>query len=114
MKKIYFTLIYIAFFCLCSTSTVQAQLSNSQKRTEQVQPIDGLRVYPNPVLGNKLYITSKSGKSKIVTIFNVLGEKVLFEVMTTNELDISTLSPGIYVVQVKEKEKTALRKLVVK
>lgn len=114
MKKIYLTLICIGFLCLCSPLAVQAQLDDSHKPTEQAQSIEGLRVYPNPVLGDKLYITSTSGKSKIVTIFNVLGEKMLYEVMTTNELDISRLSPGVYVIRIKENEKTASRKLVLK
>lgn len=114
MKKIYLTLIFIGVFCLCRPTAVKAQLSDSQNQTEQLQSIEGLRIYPNPVLGNKLYVTSKSGKSKIVTIVNVLGKKVMYEVMTTNELDISRLSPGVYIIQVKQDQKTASRKLVVK
>jgi hypothetical protein len=104
MTKKYF---YIAalLFCFFSMS-VSAQ--------EGKQPIDGLEFYPNPVSSGKIYITSKSLADKEVTIFDVLGKKVLQAVLNSKELNISTLSPGVYIIKIREGEATATRKLIVK
>lgn len=115
MRKHYLTVLVFAI-ALCTSFSMHAQTFSTGKSTNQTEPIEDLRVYPNPVMGNKIYITSKEGKSKIVTVFNVLGDKVLFDVlvMNSNELDISTLSPGVYVVRIKEEERTTSTKLVIK
>ena len=108
MKKIYLLLLIVLI-----SYTTSSQNSLNSTPEDQIIHIDQLSIFPNPVQGDKLYITSKLGKSKIVTIFNVLGARVLFEVMTTNELNISSLNPGIYVIKVKEDKKEASRKLVI-
>lgn len=76
--------------------------------------IDGLNFYPNPVSSGKIYITSKSGEDKEVTIFDVLGKKVLQAALTSKELNIGNLSPGVYIIKIKESDATATRKLIVK
>ena len=48
-----------------------------------------------------------------MVIFDVLGKQV-HQATTENSVNISSLSPGIYVVKITEKGKTATRKLVVK
>lgn len=117
MNKIYVLFISIAFFLFSFTHECfgQGQLSATENLTIS-NKIEGLRIYPNPVLGDKLFITSDSKKSKAVTVFNVLGKKVLFEIITPNsqELDVSGLNPGIYVLRIKEDEVTASKKLIIK
>ena len=76
--------------------------------------IDGLSFYPNPVSNGKIYITSKSGLDKEVTVFDVLGKKVLQANVITKELYIGALSPGVYIIKFKEGDDTATRKLIVK
>ena len=51
---------------------------------------------------------------KDITIFDVLGKKVLQAVVTSKELSISSLSPGVYIIKIREGEATATRKLIVK
>ena len=105
MTKNYF---YIAaLLCLFFTVTVSAQ--------DNKQPsIDGLNFYPNPVSSGKIYITSKSSLDKEVAIFDVLGKKVLQATLNAKELNIATLSPGVYIIKIREGEATATRKLIVK
>jgi hypothetical protein len=62
----------------------------------------------------KIYITSKSSMDKEVMIFDVLGKKVLQATLTAKELNIATLSPGVYIIKIREGEATATRKLIVK
>jgi len=109
MKKSY---LYIASFLFCLFSlTVAAQ---DKQGKVQDNGIDGLSFYPNPVSNGKIYITSKSSLDKDITIFDVLGKKVLQVTMNAKELNISTLSPGVYIIKIHEGDATATRKLIVK
>ncbi len=77
-------------------------------------PIEGLSIYPNPASGQKVYINTKSKKPKKVEIYNVLGKNVLSANLTGNELNISSLDPGIYIMKIQEGKSSATRKLVVR
>ncbi|RAR72511.1 T9SS type A sorting domain-containing protein [Flavobacterium aciduliphilum] len=111
MIKNYF---YISLLFLClSTSSVLAQESKSTSRFQE-NTIEGLSVYPNPTNGDRIYITSKYNYDKDIVIFDVLGKKVLQTLLTSKELNISALTPGIYIIQVKENEIIATRKLIIK
>ena len=111
MTKNYF---YTILFFLClSGSTVVAQEGKSQSKVQD-STIDGLSFYPNPVSNGKIYISSKSSDDKEVTIYDVLGKKVLQAVLTSKELNIGNLSPGVYIIKIKEGDATATRKLIVK
>ncbi|MBW1295308.1 T9SS type A sorting domain-containing protein [Aquimarina litoralis] len=108
MKKIYLLPILIGLFVLSFSSGVRAQSSFEINDQEEI------RVFPNPVTGDVLNITSTSGKSITCRVFNVLGKTVLFKVVTTREpkLDISSLPPGVYVLKIKSGKKNFSRKLV--
>ncbi len=86
----------------------------AQENRQQSTAIDGLSFYPNPVNTGKIYITSKSSLDKDITIFDVLGKKVLQATINAKELSIASLSPGVYIIKIREGEATATRKLIVK
>ena len=71
-------------------------------------------MYPNPAYGEEIYITTATNGAKTIQIFDVFGEVVLTDKITTNTLNIAKLVPGVYVLQVTEDKKTMTRKLVVK
>jgi len=107
MKRNY---LYIIALLVCLFSlTVSAQENKQPSST-----IDGLSFYPNPVNTGKIYITSKSSLDKDITIFDVLGKKVLQATINSKELSISSLLPGVYIIKIREGEATATRKLIVK
>ncbi len=114
MKKI-----YLLFFCLgligfSFSPGIQAQSNTTKKQNSEDVKIEGIRFYPNPVpAGSMLYITSDLELTKTVTIYTVLGKKVFFKVLIGKELDIRHLNRGVYVVKVKEGEKTATKKLII-
>lgn len=110
MVKSYLYIVLMLFFFL-TTFTVAAQ---DRQHKPQETTIEGLSFYPNPVSNGKVYITSKLSLDKEITIYDVLGKVVLQITITTKELNVSTLSPGIYMVKIKEKDATATRKLIVK
>lgn len=78
------------------------------------QEIPNFKLYPNPVYNDAVYITSDFNDTKIITVYDVLGEVVLTDRISTNTLNISQLVPGVYVLQVTERQKSMTRKLVVK
>ncbi|HEY4629021.1 MAG TPA: T9SS type A sorting domain-containing protein [Flavobacterium sp.] len=112
MKKNYFYIItLLAFFFSLSLT---AQEIKQQPRTQESTSIEGLSLYPNPVSNGKVYITSKNDSDKEVIIFDILGKKVLQTMLSSRELNISNLSPGVYIIKINEEEATATRKLIVR
>jgi hypothetical protein len=110
MKKNYFyiTLLFILFSL---GATAQENKSTAAAGKE---PIEGLNIYPNPASSDRIYITSKLAETKEVEIFDVLGKKVLQATLNGKELNISELTPGVYIIKIKEGDATATRKLIVK
>ena len=111
MGKKYFHIIFL--FVFLSSLSLYAQEGKQQPKTQDTA-IDGLSFYPNPVSTGKIYITSKSGGNKDITIFDVLGKKVLQATLLSKELNIASISPGVYIIKIKEGEATATRKLIIK
>jgi hypothetical protein len=73
-----------------------------------------LGFYPNPVSNGKIYITSKTSLDKEVLIFDVLGKKVLQTTISSKELNITSIPPGVYIIKITEGETTTTRKLIVR
>ena len=102
MKKNYF--IIIAFLLLSLAGFSQ----------EGKQPAEGLGFYPNPVSNGKIYITSKTSLDKEISIFDVLGKKVLQATISSRDLNIASIPPGVYIIKITEGDTTATRKLIVR
>jgi len=111
MKKKYFYTTLLLFFLFCLGATAQ---ENKQVAAAGRESIEGLNIYPNPVSGGRIYITSKTGQNKEVVIYDVLGKKILQATLSSKELNINELTPGVYIIKVKEGDATATRKLIVK
>lgn len=75
--------------------------------------INGLTMYPNPLSGNTLYLTSNANAAMSVQIFDLLGKEVLKANVVNNAVNVSGLNAGVYMVKVTEEGKTATRKLVI-
>jgi len=104
MTKKYF---YITlFFCIFSLMGFAQE--------SKIQANDVLGFYPNPVSNGKIYITSKTTLEKEILIFDVLGKKVLQTTLTSKELNISTIPPGVYIIKISEGDATATRKLIIR
>lgn len=100
--------------CFLLFSNMVAAQSTSLPAYIQEKPITGLSIYPNPVTGSKVFITSDKNNSKEVEVYNVLGKLVLSARLIGKELDVTDLTPGIYILKIKEGNTQATRKLVVK
>jgi len=111
MTKNYFYI--ILFFLSFAATNVVAQDSKSASKSQESY-IDGLSFYPNPVTNGKVYISSKLNADKQIAIFDVLGKKVLQTLLTSKELNVASLSPGVYIIKIEEGDATATRKLIVR
>lgn len=110
MKQLYVCLllmISLSFF----PDSANAQVSTEEKPNETT--IEQLSIYPNPATGQKVYITTKTNQNKKIEVYNVLGKPVLSTNLSGNELNISSLESGIYILKIKEGKNSATRKLVI-
>jgi hypothetical protein len=110
-QKYLLTFLLFSFLMLAAPANAQDSFNASQ-RTETT--IDGLSIYPNPVTGGKVYISTTKNLDKVIEIYNVLGKPVNKTRLRGRELDVSSLTPGIYILKIQEGKMKATRKLVVK
>ncbi len=97
MKKIYFFYLWL--------TTISFGQDLVTVNNGPVQELKGFKMYPNPAYGSEVYITTASNGTKEIKVYDVFGEVVLTQRITTNTLDISRLVPGVYVLQVTERKK---------
>lgn len=78
--------------------------------------IPGLGVYPNPVSGNTFVLQTASSEEKTISLFSVLGKQVLTQKVrgARQQIDISGINTGVYILKVIEGERTATKKLVIR
>ncbi len=112
MKQYYILSLLLVCFMFFTPRSI-AQNTGFPAYTAE-KPIEGLSIYPNPVVGSKVYITSDKNQTKDVEVYNVLGKKVLVARVSGKELDVSELTPGIYILKIREGQTQATRKLVVR
>ncbi|RBA29920.1 T9SS type A sorting domain-containing protein [Flavobacterium tibetense] len=109
-KKYFILFLFVSLFSLEAISQEQKPISANKN---QEPAIDGLAIYPNPTNSGKIYITSKAALDKKIEIFDVLGKKVFETTSASKEINVSSLTAGVYIIKVKEGEATATRKLIV-
>lgn len=66
--------------------------------------------YPNPT-SNMLYLRNASAEANTVKVYTMLGKKVL-EVKHTNQIDFSSFSKGIYLLQVSNNTEEKTLKII--
>jgi hypothetical protein len=112
MTKNYFYITILLVFL--SSLSLSAQEAKQMPRLQESTSIEGLNLYPNPVSNGKVYITSKNDLDKEIQIFDILGKKVLQTNLSSKELNVSNLSPGVYIIKIKEEDASTTRKLIIR
>ncbi len=74
--------------------------------------IEGLAIYPNPAR-DIITVASNSSAVKNIIISDITGKKVI-ETATAQNVDVTSLKAGVYIIHIAQEGKTALRKLVIK
>lgn len=109
-KYLYIILLLVSLGTFRAIAQDTKQLPKTQEKTA----IEGLNLFPNPVTGGKVSISTKNDFNKDIAIFDLLGKKIFQTQLTGRELNISNLFPGVYIIKITEDSKTATRKLVIK
>ena len=99
---------------LFASVSAYAQSNDGIASKNTTENIEGLTIFPNPVNNGKVYISTKYNLAKNIEIFDVLGKKVVSQVLYGKELKIQDLNPGVYILKIKEGKLSATRKLVVR
>jgi len=73
--------------------------------------IDGISIYPNPVINKLLITVPKNSTIQNIKIFDISGKK-LIEKEKDTELDLSQLPNGIYLLEVKTEKGIFTEKLI--
>jgi hypothetical protein len=96
--------------------TIMAVLSDDELSGIEKNPTDVVRVYPNPLTGNLLNISSTKSIRK-VTIINIAGQ-ISYETHSNNEnlvnIDVSAFKKGIYLIRIEYSDKTTDNKRIIR
>lgn len=118
MKEKY---LYIFLLFVIMGFSVRAQSTkNSQNNTETVKTentLETIQIYPNPVVGGKIYLTSEHNNStKKIELYDMLGKKIMETEMNSyqKELNISNLKAGVYILKINDKTNSITRKIIIK
>ena len=71
-------------------------------------------IYPNPVDGNYVNIRSSIIGSKEIQVIDLNGRRILNTTVTNNQLDISRMSSGVYILRITINNRSKIFKLIVK
>ena len=87
---------------------------NSATASTETSDFISFSMYPNPVTGNKVYF--KTTKNVEVSVYTVLGKLVKSTKITKtkNNIDISNLSKGVYLVKLNTQNQFITKKLIKK
>ena len=70
-------------------------------------------LYPNPVTGDVLNITNLEGAANF-RIYNLMGQQVATGKIENNEVHISALAAGAYIIEVSDENSSAVKRFVKK
>ena len=62
---------------------------------------DKYKIYPNPTSKGFINISGNNGTTMNITVFDVLGKQVINKKIDDNQLDVSGLNAGVYVIKDK-------------
>jgi hypothetical protein len=75
---------------------------------------DQVQLYPNPVSDGVITISTPTPGEKQVTVFDILGKQVIETEIMGNQLDLSSLQGGVYLLKLTQNNVTVTKKLVVR
>lgn len=94
-------------------NTTWASVTTNQLSTKE-NAIDGLAMFPNPLSGQILNITSKLNGAMTAQIFDVSGKEVLNSEVINGTVNVGPLNAGVYMVNITSEGISETRKLIIK
>ncbi len=75
---------------------------------------NSFNIYPNPTNTGFVNITSTSNDLLEAKVFDILGKQVLESTVTNNQLNVSNLNAGVYILKLTQNNASTTKKLVIK
>ncbi|WP_298309962.1 M14 family zinc carboxypeptidase [uncultured Aquimarina sp.] len=72
-----------------------------------------LQLYPNPVTEGVLFVSGLPRQDASITIYNYAGQKVISKEMTDGNIDVSSLSNGLYLLQVGNDADKKIKRFII-
>jgi hypothetical protein len=82
--------------------------------TNNTEYFDGINIFPNPASSSFTVSTSNNGKILSVEIYSLAGKKTKFLKPLKNEVTITGLNSGVYVVKVSTGNRVKTKKIIVR
>jgi len=73
-----------------------------------------VQLYPNPISGELITIQTPIPGEKQIVVFDILGKKVIDTSITNNQMNVSSLSGGVYMLHLSQNDVSAIKKLVIR
>ncbi|RUA28364.1 MAG: T9SS C-terminal target domain-containing protein [Bacteroidetes bacterium] len=70
-------------------------------------------IYPNPTNKGYVNIKTTSNSAVNVTVFDLLGKKVITKTLSNNKLNVSSLKSGVYLLNIEQNGASTTKKLVI-
>lgn len=101
---------FLLLICLLVTIAISAQQNSESTQAAEVE----FRLHPNPVRDGFVYVESEFNGPKYIRIYDLFGKVVLQQRLDSRKLFLTALVPGVYMVQLRQKEQVATKKLVIR
>lgn len=72
-----------------------------------------VKIYPNPT-SNTLYISSENTVIETISIYSITGKKVFKSTNESNSIDVSSLSKGMYFIEISSANGKSVKKFIKK
>lgn len=73
----------------------------------------GFEVYPNPSNNHSVNVILKNENQADITLYNIGGQLIYHQKMTTNKQSISNLPKGFYMLKITTNKQTSVKKVIV-
>ncbi len=81
--------------------TIDYEYTGEPTAINNLNKSEGLCIYPNPVQ-NTLHISKELSSASMVSILSLDGTEVMSMMGINNSIDVSSLKPGVYVLNIKD------------
>ena len=88
--------------------------NNTTLNINDLNILEHIIVYPNPVSNGVININSYSENGIEVTLFNLLGNQLNIKLNHNNTINVSSLRTGQYFLKITQNNKTSIKKILIK
>ena len=96
---------------ICKTQPVKIVAEYTTTAVDMIENDNNLNIFPNPVVDK---ITIDGAKVLSVKVFTLQGKEIMNEKVVDNVFDVSCLSAGYYLLEIKSDQGTSIKKIIKK